>query len=289
MKLKEKHISPKQEIPIRLQEYAVGIFNTIPTKSGIKKAIKKGLVFVNGKVASTALFISGEETIELYQEELNETKKQFIFPLEIIYEDEYLAVIFKPSGIVVSGNSFATINNALEQNLKVSPLEDAIIPRAVHRLDYPTNGLLLISKTNSTTHYLSRLFEEKKISKTYHAVTIGKMNSSREINSPIDGKESKSEFSVIQSITSEKYEHLNLVELYPKTGRRHQLRKHLLGIGNPILGDKDYFIEGLVSFGNGLYLHATSLEFMHPATMKKMKFTKELPKKFKRLFPDVSL
>ena len=95
-------------------------------------------------------------------------------------------MIFKPSGIVVSGNSFATINNALEQNLKISSLKDAVIPRAVHRLDYATSGLLLISKTNETTHYLSKLFEEKNISKTYHAITIGQMNNSGLIDIPVD-------------------------------------------------------------------------------------------------------
>lgn len=285
MKLKERHKVPYLDKPIRLQEYAVGIFSTIPTKSGIKKAIKKGLVHVNSKAATTALFISGNESIELYQEEVSEPKRKFIFPLKIIYEDDFLAVIFKPAGIVVSGNSFANINNALEQNLKPSSQKDAVIPRAVHRLDYPTSGLLLISKTNVTTHYLTKLFEEKKIQKTYHAITIGKMNDSGVIDIPVDEKESKSEFKVLQSIISEKYGFLNLVELNPKTGRRHQLRKHLHGIGNPILGDKDYFIEGLISYGNGLYLHATSLEFIHPFTNEKVVYEKKLPKKFLKIFP----
>lgn len=289
MKLKESHKVPYLDKPIRLQEYAVGIFSTIPTKSGIKKAIKKGLVFVNSKVATTALFISGNESIELYQEEVSEPKRKFIFPLKIIYEDDFLAVILKPSGIVVSGNSFANINNALEQNLKPSSQKDAVIPRAVHRLDYPTSGLLLISKTNSTTHYLAKLFEEKRIQKTYHAVTIGKMKNEGEIDILIDEKESKSEFKVLQSIISEKYGGLNLVELNPKTGRRHQLRKHLHGIGNPILGDKEYYIENLISYGNGLYLHATSLEFNHPVSGEKITVSSELPKKFKRLFPNIAL
>lgn len=289
MKLKESHKVPYLDKPIRLQEYAVGIFSTIPTKSGIKKAIKKGLVFVNSKVATTALFISGNESIELYQEEVSEPKRKFIFPLKIIYEDDFLAVILKPSGIVVSGNSFANINNALEQNLKPSSQKDTVIPRAVHRLDYPTSGLLLISKTNSTTHYLAKLFEEKRIQKTYHAVTIGKMKNEGEIDILIDEKESKSEFKVLQSIISEKYGVLNLVELNPKTGRRHQLRKHLHGIGNPILGDKEYYIENLISYGNGLYLHATSLEFNHPVSGEKITVSSELPKKFKRLFPNIAL
>ena len=77
---------------------------------------------------------------------------------------------------------------------------------------------------------------------------------------------------------------MNLLKLTPKTGRRHQLRKHMSAIGNPILGDVDYGVEGLILKGKGLYLHAFSLEFEHPVTKEKMYFEKELPKKFKKLF-----
>lgn len=282
--LLESHKVPKQETPIRLQEYAVGIFSTIPTKSGIKKAIKKDLVHVNGRKATTALFIHGGELIELYQPKENDSKKQFIFPLEVVYEDDFLAIIVKPAGILVSGNSFATIYNALPQNLQKSTQKDAVLPKPVHRLDYPTNGLLLVGKTNAAILALSKLFEEKTIRKTYHAVTIGSMVNSGVVTFPIDDKPSESHYKVLQTIPSEKYGSLNLVELHPKTGRRHQLRKHLHTIGNPILGDKNYYIEGLISYGNGLYLHASSLIFTHPFAQEEVTFTKELPKKFRRIF-----
>ncbi|CAM1344657.1 RluA family pseudouridine synthase [Tenacibaculum amylolyticum] len=284
MVLLESHKVPKQETPIRLQEYIVGIFSSIPTKSGIKKAIKKDLVHVNGHKATTALFIHGGEFIELYQPEENTSKKQFIFPLEVLYEDDFLAIIVKPAGILVSGNSFATIYNALPQNLQKSTQKDTVPPKPVHRLDYPTSGLLLIGKTNAALVTLSKLFEKKTIQKTYHAVTIGNMENSGIITFPVDDKPSESRYTVLQTIPSEKYGALNLVELHPKTGRRHQLRKHLHAIGNPILGDKEYYIEGLVSYGNGLYLHASSLTFVHPFTQEKVTFTKELPKKFRRIF-----
>ena len=120
MKLLATHIARKQNTSIRIQEYAVGIFETIPTKSALKKAIKKGLVFVNGKKASTALLIKGNEKIELYEViiDINSPKKKFDITLKILFQDEYLAIINKPAGVLVSGNSFATINNALPQVLK---------------------------------------------------------------------------------------------------------------------------------------------------------------------------
>lgn len=286
MTLLETHKVPENIIPIRLQAYGVGIFSTNPTKSGFKKAVKKGLVSVNGTTATTALFIKGGETIELFQKEAT-TSKTFVFPLEVLFEDDFLAVIYKPAGILVSGNSFATIANALAQNLQKSTQKDAVRPRPVHRLDYPTSGLLLISKTNAATIALSKLFEHKTIQKTYHAVTIGKMKHAKGIlDIPVDEKEALTHYKVLETLNSERYEFLNLVELSPKTGRKHQLRKHLHAIGNPILGDKNYFIEGLISYGNGLYLHASALEFTHPFTDEKLNISKELPKKFRRIFTD---
>lgn len=283
MQLIEAHKVFELEKPIRLQEYGVGIFSTNSTKSGFKKAIKKGVVFVDGKIASTGLFIKGNETIELFQSK--ENYKEFNFDLEVLFEDDYLAIIYKPAGIVVSGNSFATINNALLQNIKFSSQSDAIRPRPVHRLDYPTSGLLLIGKTNSSVIALNKLFENKEIQKTYHAITIGKMERNGEIDISIDEKKAFTNFEVLQTVISERFKFLNLVKLIPKTGRKHQLRKHMLTIGNPILGDKEYYQENLILNGKGLYLHASTLEFTHPITKEKVSKSKNLPKKFKKIFP----
>ncbi len=284
LKISESHKVPLLEKAIRLQEYGVGIFKTTPTKSGIKKAIKKDLVYVNGKIATTALFIKGGESIQLYKTEESATFKQFNFPLEILFEDDYLAIVYKPSGILVSGNSFATIDNALLQNLSKSNLPDAVRPRPVHRLDYPTSGLLLIGKTSASIIALNKLFEDKQIEKTYHAITIGKMKDNGEVNSPIDFKNAFTSYKVIKTVLSERFNCLNLVKLKPQTGRKHQLRKHILYIGNAILGDKEHYIDGLILKGKGLYLHASTLKFTHPFTKEQVIATKELPSKFKKIF-----
>ncbi|AZJ31985.1 23S rRNA pseudouridine1911/1915/1917 synthase [Tenacibaculum mesophilum] len=285
MNVSENHNVKKIITPTRLQEYAVGVFKTIPTKSGIKKAIKKGLVKVNGKTASTALYIKGGETIELLLPKENLQKKHFNFPLEVLFEDNYLAIIYKPSGVLVSGNSFATIDNALTQNLQKSTLFDTTRPRPVHRLDYPTSGLLLIGKTTESIIVLNQLFQKKEIQKIYHAICIGKIERKGEINFPIDNKKASTSFEVIETAESPRFDFLNLVKLHPKTGRKHQLRKHLFAIGNPILGDKEYFIENKILKGKGLFLHASTLEFTHPFTKETINITKELPKKFKKIFP----
>ena len=148
---------------------------------------------------------------------------------------------------------------------------------------------MLIGKTQSSIRALNNLFENKKISKTYYAVTIGKMNREGTITEPVDEKTAHTSYKVIASVFSEKYESLNLVKLQPQTGRRHQLRKHLSGIGHPILGDRDYGQEGLILKGKGIYLHAYALEFDHPITHETKKITDPIPDKFNKLFPNQSL
>ena len=180
---------PPQEKAIRIQEYAIDIFTTIPTRSALKKAIKKGLILVNGQTSSTSVILNGGEKIELLERETTSSKKEFILSLSIVFEDDHLAIIEKPAGILVSGNTFKSIDNALAQNLAKSNLSDAIRPRPTHRLDYPTTGLLLIGKTSSSILALNTLFEKKEIQKVYHAITIGNMKANGQITHEIDGKD----------------------------------------------------------------------------------------------------
>lgn len=263
----------------------MGIFPTIPTKSALKKALKKGWITVNDQVATTATYIHGGECIKLSIPKEVSPRKKLVFKLQVLFEDDHLAVIHKPAGILVSGNSFKTIANALPQNLQASTLPDATKPQPVHRLDYATTGVLLVGKTSSSIRALNKLFADKEISKTYYAVTIGEMDDQGTIAAEIDGKKSQSDYEVYASVPSQRFTRLNLVKLTPQTGRRHQLRKHLSGIGHPILGDKDYGVEGLVLMGKGLYLHAYSLGFRHPFTREKVFFKSDLPQRFGKLFP----
>lgn len=270
--------------PIRLQEYGVGIFNAALTKSALKKVLKKQYITVNDVIATSATFITGGENISLFIPEDVKPKKRLIFQLGVLFEDDYLAVIHKPAGILVSGNSFKTIANALAQNIKRSHLPDATAPQPVHRLDYSTTGILLVGKTSSSIRALNKMFENKEIEKTYFAVTIGEMDDRGKITSEIDGKKSQSDYKLYQSVASKRFGQLNLVQLKPQTGRIHQLRKHLFNIGNPILGDKAYGIENLVLNGKGLYLHAYSLKFIHPFTNEKIHLIDEFPQRFTKIF-----
>jgi 23S rRNA pseudouridine1911/1915/1917 synthase len=270
----------------RLQDLAHGMFQHIPTKSGVKKALKNKLVKINGISVHSGTFLLGGELIELYQSNAKKNKPKIDIQLEVIFEDDYLALINKPAGITVSGNKNWTLENALSSHLKKSTQPDTLLnPEPIHRLDHATSGILLIGKTASLVIKLNKLFENRNIQKIYFAVSIGKMPPKGQIETPIDEKVSSTKYKVLATEVSEKFDFLNLVALYPKTGRKHQIRRHLSSIGHPILGDSIYCEKDKLLKGNGLYLHAVSLEFIHPITKENLLFKATITKKFQRLFP----
>ncbi|NNE03534.1 MAG: RluA family pseudouridine synthase [Eudoraea sp.] len=278
------HLVPLSTPPERIQEYGVGLFKAIPTKSALKKALKKKQIQVNGTVAATSTMIEGGETIIYTPLENSGSDKRLNLKLKVLFEDDYLAAIYKPAGILVSGNIFKTIANGLSQNLLKSEQADAVTPHPVHRLDYATTGVLLVGKTSESIRRLNKLFEDRDLQKTYYALTIGTMESQGIIKEPITNKKAITCFVLEATVDSPRFKYLNLVKLTPQTGRRHQLRIHLAGLGNPILGDKEYTPDPLILKGKGMYLHAASLEFTHPFTGKIHSIQAPLPERFTRIF-----
>ena len=122
----ETYSVPSMDRRIRLSDVAAGTFKTILSRKSFKRAIKTGLVTLNGKIAVTADYITGGEVIELFQNPLQNNKPTIDLKLDVIFEDDYLAIVYKPAGIVVSGNRKYTLENALEYNLVRSTQEDAL-------------------------------------------------------------------------------------------------------------------------------------------------------------------
>ncbi len=215
-------------------------------------------------------------------------------PLDIIYEDEDLAVINKQAGLVVHpavGNYEHTLVNALLYHIKSLSDVNPSRPGIVHRLDKDTSGVLVVAKNNTSHHALSEQFANHSIKRKYIALVKGKMEFDENvIEIPIQrhprkrksmsvgfGKASRYAKTYYRTLRRE--DDFSLLELEPFTGRTHQLRVHLASLGHPVLGDTKY---GSNNKFVRLALHARYLGFLHPGTAKFMEFSCALPQEFEQ-------
>ena len=214
---------------------------------------------------------------------------------EVVYEDEYLLVINKPSGLVVHpapGNTEHTLVNGLVYRYpEMRQLTDRQRPGIVHRLDSPTSGLMIVARTQPMTLALQKMFMERKVSKIYIALMHGEPDKHEGILSgPIcrdpkqpermavmeGGRASLTGYRVLWSMRG-----YSLVECKLYTGRTHQIRVHMSAMGCPLVGDTMYGAERYGDeFTGRIYLHSWRLEFEHPATGEEMKFLEKLPHDF---------
>ena len=246
-KVISSYIIPSLEKTIRLSDLKPDGFILVETRKSLKKAIQKKRILINGLQANTADHISGGEELSLLDDGQDQTVFHPLPNLEVIFEDDYLAIINKPAGIPVHGHKAHTIQNCLYNSLKQSSIPDALkVPLAVHRLDYPTSGALLIAKTKTACLKLHQSFQNRAIEKKYLAVLVGHIQSKQlSCKQRIDNKEASTSMKILDQIESAKYKQLSLFEVNPSTGRRHQIRKHCLALGHPILGDQLYYLTNL--------------------------------------------
>jgi len=214
--------------------------------------------------------------------------------LKVIYEDEDILVMDKPSGLVVhpgAGNLCGTLVNALAAHTKNLSDVNPQRPGIVHRLDKETSGVMVVAKNNPAHLRLVRQFSTHRIKRKYIAIVKGKVECDEGIIDLPIGRH-KRDFkrqavSFVNSrpaITNYKVlrrfgDYATLLELSPQTGRTHQLRVHLAHLGHPILGDSKYGTTAQPDFSR-LALHALELGFSHPQTKKFLSFTSELPAEF---------
>lgn len=216
-------------------------------------------------------------------------------PLEIIYEDDDLAVINKQRGLVVHpapGNYEHTLVNALKYHFKNLSDINSQRPGIVHRLDKETSGLLVVAKNNSAHLALAAQFAKHTIKRKYVAIVKGRVEFDENVielpigRHPIKRKNmavgfgEKTKYAKTYYRTLKRTDEFSLLELEPFTGRTHQLRVHLSFIGHPILGDDKYGRDNNFS---RLALHAKTLGFAHPRTGKLVEFSCAIPKEFTQL------
>jgi 23S rRNA pseudouridine1911/1915/1917 synthase len=279
----KRHLIPDNISRTRLVDYLIGLFDEYPTRSSIKKAIKRGEIRLNNELTNQAEFITPGQEITLVGAQ-KKIPKIYELTLEVIYQDDHIAVINKPPGISVSGNKFKTIYNSLPFNLTHSQEIDALIsPLPVHRLDFATSGLLLVAKTRTALADLGKQFENRRIKKNYRAIVVGQIPDNGIIDSPVEGQEAYTEYQCLSIFPSLKTEFISLVDLFPDTGRTHQLRKHMVEIGHPIVGDSKYGNDFPLLKGKGLFLSAIGLSFNHPVHQRELSLQIPEPNKFQSL------
>ncbi len=266
---------------MRFEEYCRGLFVQYPSNKSVKKGIKKGGIQLNNKITEGGRFLTLNDTVQLFELE-EKSPRPFPLEIDVLFEDEDLAIVNKPSGLVTSGNLFRTLENVIQNQVQVSNLKDALKwPKPVHRLDSATSGMVIISKSISAHIKLGDMLEEKQITKTYNAVVQGDFPSEISIiDSDISGKKSITNVKKISSSISLRNDYLSLLQLQPITGRTHQLRIHLSELGFPIVGDMEYGEKGKTLEHKGLFLTAVQLEFNHPINNSPIKITLPTPVKF---------
>lgn len=276
---------------IRIDIYLAEKLNI--SRSKVQKLIKDRKVLVNGKETSSNYKTKLNDEIVVDDElnyEINIEPENI--PLDIVYEDDYLLVINKKSGMVVHpapGNYRGTLVGALLYKLKIKST-DSIRPGIVHRLDKDTSGLMVVAKDEKTHELLSEMIKNKKVERKYVALVqnvirhdrgtidapIGRdlVNRQKMAVTDINSKDAITHFKVLKRFSKN-----TLVECKLETGRTHQIRVHLAYIGHPVVNDPVYGnSKKCTEFGQ--LLHSKSIKFIHPITKKEIYFECQPPKEF---------
>lgn len=286
-----------EESNIRLDSYLASKLDI--SRSKVQKLIKQGKILVNDKETSSSYLVNIDDIIKVNDEldfEIH-IKAQDI-PIDIIYENDDLLIINKPSGMVVHpapGNYDNTLVNALLGKYSLS--NDNLRPGIVHRLDKDTSGLMLVAKNDWAHDKLSEMIKEKQVKRTYLALVSGVINhETGTIDAPI-GRDTKSrEKMMVTDINSknavthfkvlERFKNHTLIECYLETGRTHQIRVHMAYIGYPIVND---FIYGKEKIDKefGQLLHSKRIEFNNPRDNNHLLYEVDAPNKFYEIMNEV--
>ncbi len=275
--------------------------NTDYSRELLSKMIKAGYVKVNGNTIKPSYKVLIDDEIDI--DESFKIESDIIpedIPFEILYEDNDLMVINKPSGLVVhpgNGNQNHTLVNALmHHNKSLSDIGGEERPGIVHRIDKDTSGVMLVAKTNKCHELLAEDFKNKKVKRTYIALLKGVFpHQSATIDAPIGrDKNNRLKMCVTADNSKKAVTHLKVIKRYNKytlvslvldTGRTHQIRVHTAYIGYPVYNDPVYSQSDATPFGQ--FLHSSEVDFIHPITGDHLHFSAPLPKEFQDFIDDL--
>lgn len=271
------------------------------SRSKIQGLIEEDNILVNDEPTKANYKVQKDDiiTVSILKPEPIDVKAEDI-PLDIVYEDEDVIVVNKPSGMVVHpsiGHYSGTLVNALLHHVTdLSGINGKIRPGIVHRLDKDTSGILVVAKNDEAHQFLSEQLQDRSMKRKYRTIVHGVLpHNHGTIDAPIGrdpkyrqqfavvtgGKDSVSHFRVL-----ERYNDFTLLEVSLETGRTHQIRVHLNYIDFPVAGDDVYGPKKTLK-GDGQFLHAHTLEFVHPRTKEIMHFEADVPEVFQQTIDEL--
>ncbi|HKW17384.1 MAG TPA: RluA family pseudouridine synthase [Terriglobales bacterium] len=280
------------------------------SRARLQQLILQEKVLLNGKPSKPSLQLRGGETVEIIGEVQRAPLRAIAedIPLEIVYEDDDLAVVNKPAGMMVHAGAGATddernrgtlVNALLHRFGALSGLGGELRPGIVHRLDKDTSGLIVVAKNDFAHHKLARQFSGRKVKKTYVALVHGRLTNDRgTISASISrdvlrrtrmttrrsgGREALSHYVVERRIDAALGK-FTLLKVRIETGRTHQIRVHMASMGHPIVGDTLYGAPREIQSNSGgsislprNFLHAAELEFAQPRSARQLSFATPIP------------
>ena len=279
---------------VRIDKYIAD--NTDYSRNLILNLIKNGDILVNDSKIKPSYKVKQGDKITINNVKTDtEDITPWDYPLDIVFEDDDIIIINKPSGMVVhpgNGNKDHTLVNALKSYTdKLSDINGVERLGIVHRIDKDTSGLIMIAKTNKAHEILGEYFKEHSIKREYIALLCGIFpHDTATIDAPI-GRDEKNRLrmTVTPNNSKKAITHLEVLKRYKagytlvkarlETGRTHQIRVHAKYIGYPVYNDPVYSNKSTDDFGQ--FLHSYSMEFIHPITKEKMYFKRDVPKYFK--------
>ena len=282
--------------------------NTELSRSAAAKLIESGAILIKGKKSEKKYQVKEGDEVDLTIPEVEEYEAEpENIPLDVVYEDNDIIVINKPSGMVVHpapGNYTGTLVNALLYHCRdsLSGIGGVMRPGIVHRIDKDTSGLLVVAKNDAAHRALSEELGYHGIEREYHALVRGGFkDTSGTVDLPIGRHPvDRKKMAVIRSGESARaavthyevirsYGQISYLKLKLETGRTHQIRVHMSHLGHALLGDEVYantktvFEKQHAPLFDGQILHAKRLSLTHPRTGERMTFECELPDNFKKL------
>lgn len=265
------------------------------SRSHVQKLIDEDHLVVGGRSVKASYRLKAGDEVEF---ELPEARELLVsgedLDLPILYQDEYLAVVNKPTGMVVHpapGNESGTMVNALLFHIKdLSSVNGVIRPGIVHRIDKDTSGLLVVAKNDEAHRYLSAQLADHSMTREYLALCEGLIKSEAgTIDAPL-GRDPKNRLrmaivkdgrrAVTHYEVQKRYKDTTLIRVRLETGRTHQIRVHMASIHHPVVSDPVYGFKKQRIRHEGQMLHARLLGFKHPKDGRYLEFSSPVPPEF---------